>query len=134
MKTSRKLVESALEKYRMYLLTIPEYKLPKITATYTFVPKGTSDPSYSGIEKAVIEKVDYERERLEYITLIQKAVNRLNSKERQLIIRRYKMDEDEDAFDYEIYNDMGVSESHYYKVKRKALDKLAIILGITNDI
>lgn len=108
MKSTRKKVESALEKYRYYLLSILEYKLPKITTTHTFLPKGTSESSYSGIEKAVIEKVDYERERIEYITMIQKAVNRLNSKERELIIRRYMLDEDEDTFDYELYNDMVV--------------------------
>lgn len=34
---TKKVVETALEKYRMYLLTIPETRIPKITATYSLV-------------------------------------------------------------------------------------------------
>jgi ArpU family phage transcriptional regulator len=127
---ARKEVKQALEKYHVYLLTLPEIKMPKITATYSFVPTGTGDFSYSGVEQAVIKKVDYERERAAYIERIQKAVNRLTSKEREIIIRRYMQEDDEgDSLDYLIYNDMGLSESYYYGVKRKAFDKLAIILG-----
>ncbi|MGD6845203.1 ArpU family phage packaging/lysis transcriptional regulator [Bacillus infantis] len=126
----RKQVEGALEKYRLYLLSIPEDKLPRVTASYSLVPGGQSDPSSSSwAERAAIEKVDYERERMEYIQTIQDAVNRLNSKERQIIIKRYMVD-DEAVYDYEIFNDMGISESFYYKIKRQAYDKLAVLFGL----
>jgi ArpU family phage transcriptional regulator len=76
----------------------------------------------------VIDKVDFERERDEYIELVLKAVNRLAYKERELNIRRYL--EDEEEFDYEIYNQIGYSESRYYRLKARNFYKLAFLLSI----
>lgn len=121
-------VEAALEKYRLYLLREPEENLPKVTATYSLVFPSANNQFFSSTEKAAIDNVDFERERKEYIERIRKAVNRLNYKEREVIIRRYL--EDEEMFDYEIYNDVGLSESKYYKLRARAFYKLAIILGI----
>jgi ArpU family phage transcriptional regulator len=121
-------VESALEKYRFYLLTIPEEKLPKTTATYSLTPPAFTNEFHSSTESAAIDNVDFERERDEYIERIRKAVNRLNYKERELIIKRYLSDEE--IYDYELYNDTGYSERKYYRLKARIFYKLAFILRI----
>lgn len=125
---TKEAVEAALEKYRFYLLREPEENLPKVTATYSLTPPAFSNQFHSSTETAVIDKVDFERERTEYIEKIRKAVNRLNFKERELIIKRYL--QDDEVYDYEIYNDVGLSESKYYKLRGRAFYKLAFILRI----
>jgi ArpU family phage transcriptional regulator len=121
-------VEAALEKYHFYLLTVPEEKLPKVTASYSLSPPAFSNQFHSSTESAVIDKVDFERERDEYIELIRKAVNRLNYKERELMVRRYLSDEE--VYDYELYNEIGYSERKYYRLKARIFYKLAFILKI----
>jgi ArpU family phage transcriptional regulator len=125
---TKQAVEAALEKYRFYLLTVPEEKLPKITASYSLMPPAFSNEFHSSTESAVIEKVDFERERDEYIERIRKAVNRLNYKERELMIKRYLSDEE--VYDYELYNETGYSERKYYRLKARIFYKLAFILRI----
>jgi ArpU family phage transcriptional regulator len=121
-------VEAALEKYRFYLLTVPEEKLPKVTASYSLCPPAFSNQFHSSTESAVIDKVDFERERDKYIEWIRKAVNRLNYKERELMIRRYLSDEE--VYDYELYNDTGYSERKFYRLKARIFYKLAFLLRI----
>ncbi|MBY6053313.1 ArpU family phage packaging/lysis transcriptional regulator [Cytobacillus firmus] len=125
---TKKAVEKAFEKYRFYLLTIPEEKLPKLTATYSLVPPTISNEFHSKTEDTAINAVDFEREREEYINWIRKAVNRLAPKEREIIIKRYL--HEEELYDYEIYNEMGFSERRYYRQKARIFYKLAFLLKI----
>jgi ArpU family phage transcriptional regulator len=125
---TKKRVEAALEKYRFYLLTIPEERLPKVTATYSLVPPAHTNAFHSSTETAVIDKVDFERERDEYMEWIRRGVNRLSARERELIVKRYLSDEE--IYDYELYNEMGMSESKYYRIKSRAFYKLAFALRI----
>jgi ArpU family phage transcriptional regulator len=125
---TKKRVEAALEKYRFYLLTVPEERLPKVTATYSLVPPAHTTVFHSSTESAAIKKVDFERERDEYMERIRRAVNRLNKMERELIIKRYMTLEE--PYDYEVYNEMGISESKFYRIREKAFYKLAFALRI----
>ncbi|WP_026572486.1 ArpU family phage packaging/lysis transcriptional regulator [Bacillus sp. UNC438CL73TsuS30] len=127
-KKTKEAVEAALEKYRMYLLSVTEEKVPKITASYSLQPPAFTNEFHSPVESAAIDKVDMERERENYIEWIRRAVNRLNFKERELIIKRYL--EDEELFDYELYNEMRMSERKYYRLKARAFYKLAFALKI----
>lgn len=124
---TKEAVESALEKYRMFLLSVPEDKVPKTTATYSLTPPAFSNQFHSSTEDAVIGKVDQEKEREKYIEWIRKAINRLSYKERELIIKRYL---EEDMYDYELYNQMGMSERKYYRDKARTFYKLAFALKI----
>lgn len=72
--------------------------------------------------------MDFERERENYIEWIRRAVNRLAPKEREIIVKRYL--QDEEIFDYEIYNEIGYSERRYYRLKARIFYKLAFILRI----
>lgn len=46
-KAARKKVEIALEKYKMYLLTLPDDMLPKITSSYSIAPPSKTNQFYS---------------------------------------------------------------------------------------
>jgi ArpU family phage transcriptional regulator len=122
-------VEDAIETYRMYLLTIPDEHLPKVTATYSLVPPSNSNGFHSSTEEIAIERVDAERARNEYVERFRKAINKLSQRERQAVILRYLGDEE--LFDYEVYNQMGMSESYYHqKFKPGLFYKLAFALRI----
>ncbi|MGG3798969.1 ArpU family phage packaging/lysis transcriptional regulator [Metabacillus fastidiosus] len=125
---TKEAVEGAFEKYRFYLLTVPEERLPKVTASYSLVPPTNTNAFHSSTEDAVIGKVDSERERDKYLEWIIRGVNRLSKLEREIIYKRYL--EDEETFDYEIYNDIGFSERRYYRLKARIFYKLAFILRI----
>lgn len=125
---TKEAVESALEKYRFYLLTVPEEKLPKVTATYSLVPPSNSNTFNSSTENAVIQKVDFEIERDRYLEYVVRGVNRLTKMERELIYKRYL--DDEEIFDYEIFNEIGFSERRYYRLNARIFYKLAFILRI----
>lgn len=128
-KETQKNVENALELYRMYLLTIPEEKLPKVTASYSLVPPSNTNGFHSTTEDIAIDRADEDRVRVEYVERFRKAVNRLSPREREAVILRYLGDEE--LFDYEVYNQMGMSESYYHqKFKPRIFYKLALALKI----
>jgi ArpU family phage transcriptional regulator len=121
-------VEKTLEQYRIFLLSIPEGKVPKITASYSLQPPAITNEFHSSTESAAIEKVDYEREREKYIEWVRRGVNRLKFKEREIIVKRYF--DDEEMYDYELYNKLGMSERKYYRLKARAFYSLALALKI----
>jgi ArpU family phage transcriptional regulator len=125
-------VESALEKYRFYLLMVPEDKLPKVTATYSLVPPSFSNGFHSSTEQAAIDRIELDIARNRHINWVLRGVNRLSKLEREIIYKRYL--EDEEVFDYEIYNEIGISERRYYRLKARIFYKLAFILRIETYI
>lgn len=128
-KETQKNVENALELYRLYLLTIPEEKLPKVTASYSLVPPSNTNGFHSSTEEIAIDRADADRAREEYVERFRKAVNKLSPREREAVILRYLGDEE--LFDYEVYNQLGMSESYYHqKFKPRIFYKLALALKI----
>lgn len=125
---TKKAVESALERYRICLLTLDEKQLPKITQTFSLTPPTNTNEFRSSTEEVAIANADRERAKLQYIERVIKAVNRLSIQEREIIIRRYLNEESE--FDYQIYNSMGLSERQFYRIKSRAFYKFAFILKI----
>jgi ArpU family phage transcriptional regulator len=125
---TKEAVEAALEKYRMYMLTVPDEFLPRVTQTYSLVPPSNTNAFYSSTESAAIKRADFERERDEYMEKIRRAVNKLNAIEREVIIKRHMSLEE--PRDYDIYNEMGISESTFYRIREKAFYKLAFALRI----
>lgn len=126
-KETRDRVEAALEKYKIMLLMDPEELEPKITSTF-HLAKSSTNEKHSKTEDTAIKKMNIEMERENYIKKIIKAVNRLSFLERKIIIKRYLTDED--VYDYEVYNELGLSESKFYRIKSDAFYKLAFLLNI----
>ncbi|MBN8253594.1 ArpU family transcriptional regulator [Priestia flexa] len=125
---TKEAVEAVFEKYRFYLLTVSDEQLPKLTSSYSLAVSKPTKEFHSSTEDIAIRNVDFERERDEYIEKVRKAVNRLAFKEREIVIKRYL--QDEEVFDYEVYNEIGYSESRYYRYKVRIFYKLAFIMRI----
>ena len=125
---TKQAVETILERYRIYMLAVPDEQLPRITPSYSLVPPSNTNAFYSSTESAVIRKIDKEREREEFIQRMCWAVNKLSQRERELITKRYMTLED--VHDYMLYPELGMSEKTYYNVKKRAFYKLALALRI----
>ena len=111
----------------MYSLQVSLDRLPSITAKYTLMPRASGTNS-SSTEDAAIANVDYEKERLRFMEWVTRAVNRLSYDERSIIITRYMGDDE--WFDYEVYQELNMSERKYYRVKPRAFYKLAFALKV----
>ncbi len=120
-------VEQALETYRLYSLQVNLDKLPSITASYSLAPASSNLPS-SSTEQAAIANVEYEEQRIKYLNWIARAVNRMTKLEREIIYKRYL--NDDEMFDYQVYNELSMSERNYYRVKSRVFYKLAFVLKI----
>jgi len=118
-------VEAIFEKYRLFLLTVPEDNMPKITQTFSLVPT-FSNQFHSSTEESAVQIASLEQTKETFARKIQRCVNRLNLEERMVIINSC-MGEDK-VMDYEVYNALGMSERKYYRVKARAYYKLAFML------
>ena len=59
---------------------------------------------------------------------IDKALSRFSKTQRDIIVKRYL--EDEEVFDYMVYNEIGMSERTYRRNKSNAFYKLAFALRL----
>ncbi|MEC1488896.1 ArpU family phage packaging/lysis transcriptional regulator [Bacillus subtilis] len=118
--------EKLLDQYRLYLLQVPDDFLPKVTPTHSIVPPSITNEFHSSTEDVVLKRLDWEVQRDKFLKRIQRAVNRLSQRERQIIVMLYM--QSEEMYDYEVYAEMGLSQRSYYRVKAKALYRLAFAL------
>jgi len=125
---TREQVERHLEHYRLLLLTQPEEKLPVITQQFSITPRSVTNAFSSETENLAIEKVDKEKAIAKFIDRTNKAINRLARQERAIIIKNYC--DKENLYNYEIYNELGMSERHYNRVKSRAFYHLALALRL----
>jgi ArpU family phage transcriptional regulator len=125
---TKKAVEAALEKYQVYKLMEPLDYDTKITQSFSSTPSTNTNEFHSKTESLVVKKLDQEKARREYLKRIRTAVSRLAKDERSIINKRYL--DDDDHFDYEVYSELGFSETKYYRVRARAFYKLAFILRI----
>ncbi|MGG4289941.1 ArpU family phage packaging/lysis transcriptional regulator [Priestia megaterium] len=127
-KETKENVERAFADYRMYMMAVPDDIMPKVTPSYSILPPSNTNALYSSTEDTAIKRVDYKRKRDNFMKRVQKAVNRLSKRERELIIKTYMTYEDVYAFD--VYNEMGISERTYYRWRESAFYKLAFALDL----
>lgn len=123
---TKKKIEAILDNYRVVLLQVPDNLLPKVTAGFNIVPPSNTNAFHSSTEDTAIKRIEMEQERHAFLLKIQKAVNRLPANERQIIIMRY-MSQDH-RFDYEVYNEIGLSPRTYFRIKSRAFYNLAFAL------
>ncbi|EMJ6444366.1 ArpU family phage packaging/lysis transcriptional regulator [Bacillus cereus group sp. BfR-BA-01382] len=123
-------VEKVFEEYRMYLSQMPSDILPKVTASYSIVPPSVTNEFNSSTENIAIERLQYEMARDKFMNWVHRAVNRLPKRERQ-IIHMYYMEE-EKGYDPDIMDEVRLGRTTYYKVKGKALLRLAF--GLRKEV
>ncbi|MFA3774479.1 ArpU family phage packaging/lysis transcriptional regulator [Bacillus safensis] len=126
-KETRKRVVNILDNYRLYLLQVPDEMLPKITAVFSIMPPAATNAFHSSTESTAVKRIDREQKRNAYLERVQRAVNRLPYNERQIIIKRYM--QQEPVFDYQVYNEIGMSERSYSRLKGKTILDLAYALN-----
>lgn len=56
-------VEREIAKYRLYCFSVPEEKLPKVTASFSLVPPSNTNGFHSSTEEIAIERVDEQRKK-----------------------------------------------------------------------
>lgn len=111
-------VDRLLSEYRTMERLADEEYAPKITATYSLVLKAPGDVS-DNVSKTVTRKVVAERE----LWKIGRALNKLNAYSRQLLHERYISKKKKS--DIEIYTDLNVSETTFYKELSEAMIEFA---------
>ena len=124
---TKEAVESKLYQYKEYMYEMEEENLPKITPSYNIAPPTFTNSFHSSTEDTVIRNMEENDRRTAFMGKIQRAVNRLNKRERILIVKKYL--DFEDYIDKEIYEDfLDVSERTFYNIQSDAFYKLALNL------
>ncbi len=127
-KKTKQAVEEVFGTYRQYLATMPSDILPKVTPSYSIVPPSCTNAFHSSTEEIAIERLEYEKERNDFMEWVHGAVNRLKDDERQIIVKNFM--EEVPGYDQDIWLDLGVGKTKYYKLKGQALLRLAFNLKI----
>lgn len=110
--------KSVLKTYRRLKQIAGEPFLPKVTATYSFEPRNPVQGVSSAIEKHVIRQV-MAQDKMEQI---EKAINQLDADSRYTLIRKYCQ---RATSDIEIYMNLEISESDFYRLLDKAFYSFA---------
>jgi ArpU family phage transcriptional regulator len=132
-KRIRKAVEAALSKYRLYKYLTFDEREATITASYEAREGGRTNKTSDQTAGIAVFNVDEKEKRKAYCERVERAVKRLPRMERFLIEERYMGADSEYIMDYTIYChrfDPPICEYTYYKIKNRAMYKLAAMLGI----
>lgn len=127
-KKTKLALEEALIKYREYLLTFPADQLPKITASYSDMPSSPNNSFHSSTESIAIERALFEKERNDYMQKINRALRTLKPDEQKIVSDRYLIPEF--RYDIDIWLDLNIGKTKYYKLKWQAMLRMAFALKI----
>lgn len=125
-------VKKFLRRYMNFLFMDPLEAQPKITSSFSIVPPSNNNQFHSSTEEISIKRIDMERQRKKFMKWVQTSVNRLPHQERSILVKRYMTDLE--IYDYIAYNELGMSERTYYRVKPKALLRLGFIMRVEKYI
>ncbi|WP_081977446.1 ArpU family phage packaging/lysis transcriptional regulator [Lysinibacillus boronitolerans] len=98
-----------------------------MTADYSLAPVN-SDQFNSKTENANIKRVEFELAREKYFNWVHKGLMSLKEDEWQIIVRRYLQPVTE--YDIDIWMDLNIGKTKYYKKKWQAMLRLAFALKI----
>ncbi|WP_410985634.1 ArpU family phage packaging/lysis transcriptional regulator [Bacillus cereus] len=134
-KIDRKATQARLEKiledvriYRQFGMIRNEMK---ITASCEVRYHGPTNMVGKPAEDVALANLELSKreERLKRLSFqIDKALSRFSKNQRNIIVKRYL--EDEEVFDYMVYNEIGMSERTYRRNKSNAFYKLAFALRL----
>ncbi len=127
-KETQKAIEKVLRQYRTYQLTTPEELLPTITPRYTMEMPSFGGGVQSKVESAAIKNVEHYKQAEKFFARFNHGFFKLTKKERQLIIMVFL--EEIPKFNYEISDELCISERTFYRMKAQALYKLALALRV----
>lgn len=127
-KATQKAIENVLRQYRTYQLTTPEDLLPTITPKYTLEMPAFGGGVNSKVENAAIKNVELYKQAEKFFERFNRGFYKLTKKERQIIIMSSL--KEIPMYNYQVANELNVSERTYYRMKSQALYKLALALRV----
>lgn len=127
-KATQKAIENVLRQYRTYQLTTPEDLLPTITPKYTLEMPSFGGGVNSKVENAAIKNVELYKQAEKFFERFNRGFYKLTKKERQIIIMSSL--KEIPMYNYQVANELNVSERTYYRMKSQALYKLALALRV----
>lgn len=120
---TRKRVERLARLYIDYKSKMLIFGEQKVTASYHLNGSTTNKIYNSNIEKVAM--FNLENEYQEIVTLFEGAMKSLEELEYQIFYNFYIKQKTGIA----CYVDLGISESEFYRLKNKAIEKVALFLG-----
>lgn len=127
-KRTKEQAELQLEQYRYYLRTLPSNIQPKITSTFSLVPTASTNQFRSITEDIALKRIAFEEKREKFINYILDATARLEEDERFIINQRFL--QHAEGYDLDIWLELGIGRTKYYRLKAEALIRLGIELGV----
>jgi ArpU family phage transcriptional regulator len=130
-KATREAVEAELERALFYKLMDfdEERREAKITASYELRESQRTNQTSDSTANIALYNVQKEKERQDHIYKVERAVSRLNKRQRQLINERYLTEFG--VSDTEVYAGiMGISRTTYTFIRNEAFYMLAFILRV----
>ncbi|WP_339216245.1 ArpU family phage packaging/lysis transcriptional regulator [Solibacillus sp. FSL W8-0372] len=127
-KATQEAIERELRQYRTYQLTTPEELLPTITPRYTLEMPSFGGGVHSKVESSAINNVEHYCQAERFFARFNRGFYKLSKKERQLIVMSYL--EEVPMINYQIAQELCVSERTFYRIKAQALYTLAIALRV----
>lgn len=114
-KKSRENACKILEGYKRWCRVAGEPMVQRVTASYTLTPKGPSGNT-SQVERLAIRKADADAE----VAAIERAVSGLlEPYQRRILYEKHMVSPRRK--DWEIYNELGMSETTFYEIYNQAL-------------
>ncbi|PHE59270.1 ArpU family phage packaging/lysis transcriptional regulator [Bacillus pseudomycoides] len=130
-KATQSRLEEVLENVRIYRQFGMIRNEMKVTASGEIRYHGPTNVVGKPAEDVALANIGLRirEERLKRLSFqIDKALSRFSKNQRDIIIKRYL--EDEEVFDYMVYNEIGMSERTYRRNKSNAFYKLALALRL----
>jgi len=125
---TRQAVEERLESARIYKQIGFVRREMKNTSSPEPRYHGPTNAISKPAEDVAVWNVDTEAWMQQQQEQVERAIARLGRTERQIIEMRYL--EDDEVYDYNVYNEIGMGSTKYYEVKSRALYKLAFALRL----
>lgn len=127
-KETQKSIEKVLRQYRTYQLTAPEEMLPSLTPKYTLELPASTGMVNSKTENAALKNAEFQKQATKFFERFNRAYRKLSYKEREIIAKAC-LDE-EPKFNYEIADELNLSERTFYRIKSQAMYKLALAMHV----
>ncbi|MEK3736013.1 MULTISPECIES: ArpU family phage packaging/lysis transcriptional regulator [Paenibacillus] len=127
----KSVVETELEKYRLWKYVMFQEREASVTGSWSETPKGFTGSVSDQTGNIAAYNVDTIVERKAYCGRIEQAVSRLPDIERKIITERYM--QRETVFNFVIFNqllDPPISNGTYDKRRIHAMTKLSLMLNL----
>lgn len=125
---TRKRVEEALETVRIYKQIGVVRREMKTTTSFEPRFHGPTNKTGDPVGDIASWNADKERELEAFVERVDKAVSRLSYLQRKIIELKYL--QDEERYDFEVQQELHMSERTYRRTKAVAIYKLALMLRL----